>query len=102
MVLSDWDSVTVGSREQNIAPASIWYRFGRPQAERDRLCAAYGVDPGDLPGLVVLRQTRELRTLVPYLRSTGRPRAHAEVSRRIADLMSGTQREPWQALNLAL
>jgi hypothetical protein len=23
------------------------------------------------------------------------------VARRIADLMSGTQREPWQALNLA-
>jgi len=100
-VLADWDSVSYGPREQDIVPASIRHRFGRPLGEWRQFCAAYGVDPDDLPGLGVLRQMRELRTLVPYIRSTGKPTVQAEVSRRIADLMSGTQPEPWQALNLA-
>ena len=100
VVLSDWDSVSHGPREQDIIPASIRHRFGRPKAEWDQFCAAYGVDPHDLPGLAVLRQMRELRTLVPYIRS-GQPQAQDEVNRRIADLMSGTQREPWHPLNLA-
>jgi hypothetical protein len=101
VVLSDWDSVSYGPREQDIVPVSIRHRFGRPEAEWAQFCAAYGVDPGDLPGLAVLRQMRELRTLAPYIRSTGQPQAQAQVTHRIADLMSGTQREPWQALNLA-
>jgi hypothetical protein len=48
----------------------------------------------------VLRQMRELRTLVPYMRGPGQPRVQAEVRRRIADIRSGDQREPWEALNL--
>ncbi len=100
-VLSDWDSVSYGPREQDIVPTSIRYRFGRPESEWHQFCAAYGVDPDGLPDLAVLRQMRELRTLVPYIRSTGKPAAQAEASRRIADLMSGTQSEPWKALNLA-
>jgi Ser/Thr protein kinase RdoA (MazF antagonist) len=100
-VLADWDSVSYGPREQDIVPASIRHRFGRPLSEWHQFCAAYGVDPDHLPGLAVLRQMRELRTLVPYIRSTGKPEVQAEVTRRIADLMSGTQPEPWQALNLA-
>ena len=71
MVLSDWDSVSYGPPEQDIVPASIRHRSGRPKAEWDQFCAAYGVNPEDLPGLAVLRQMRELRTLVPYIRSTG-------------------------------
>ncbi len=59
VVLSDWDSVSNGPREQDIVPASIRYRFGRPRAEWDQFCAAYGVDPGDLPGLAVPRPMRE-------------------------------------------
>ena len=100
-MLSDWDSVSYGPREQDIVPTSIRHRFGRPASEWHQFCAAYGVDPDELPGLAVLRQMREIRTLVPYIRSTGKPAAQAEASRRIADLMSGTQPEPWQALNLA-
>jgi Ser/Thr protein kinase RdoA (MazF antagonist) len=100
-VLADWDSVSYGPREQDIVPASIRHRFGRPLSEWHQFCAAYGVDPDHLPGLAVLRQMRELRTLVPYIRSTGKPEVQAEVTRRIADLISGTQPEPWQALNLA-
>jgi Ser/Thr protein kinase RdoA (MazF antagonist) len=99
-VLADWDSVSYGPREQDIVPTSIRYRFGHPKAEWEQFCAAYGVDPADLPGLPVLRVMRELRTLGPYIRSTGHPQAQAEVSRRITDLMTGTQHRPGQPLNL--
>jgi aminoglycoside phosphotransferase (APT) family kinase protein len=101
VVLSDWDSVSYGPREQDIVPTSIRYRFGHPRAEWDQFCAAYGNHPAELPGLTVLRQMRELRTLGPYIRTTGRPSAQAEVSRRVADLMNETQAEPWHSLNLA-
>jgi aminoglycoside phosphotransferase (APT) family kinase protein len=102
VVMSDWDSVSYGPREQDIVPTSIRHRFGRPKTEWDRFCAAYGVDPADLPGLTVLRQMRELRSLGPYIRSTGRPQAQAEANRRIHDLMNGTQHEPWRLLDLTL
>jgi hypothetical protein len=101
IVLSDWDSVSYGPREQDIVPTSIRYRFGHPKAEWGQFCAAYGVHPSDLPGLTVLRGMRELRSLGPYMRTTDHPQAQAEVRRRIADLMNGTQSEPWRSLNLA-
>ena len=100
-VLADWDSVSDGPREQDIVPTSIRHRFGRPPGEWDQFCAAYGISPRGLPGLAVLREIRELRTLVPYLRATGKPAAQAEATRRIHDLMTGTQTQPWHALNLA-
>lgn len=101
VILSDWDSVSYGPRELDIATLLIRHRFGRPAGEWEQFCAAYGVDPGELTGLDVMRKMRELRTLVPYLRSAGQPAAQAEVTRRISDLMNGTQNQPWQALNLA-
>lgn len=101
IVLADWDSVSHGPREQDIVPTMIRHRFGRPATEWDQFCHAYGVDPRELPGLSVLKEMRELRTLVPYLRSTGLPQVKAEVTRRIGDLTSGTQTEPWHQLNLA-
>lgn len=101
VLLSDWDSVSYGPREQDVVPTSIRYRFGHPKTEWDQFCAAYGVDPRDLPGLGVLRQMRELRTLGPYIRSTGHSQAQDEVTRRVADLMIGTQTKPWRPLNLA-
>ncbi len=100
-VLADWDAVSYGPREQDLAPLSIGYRFGRPSLEWERLCQAYGVDPGGLVGLPVLQRMRELRTLGGYLRAERHPQARAEATRRIADLMTGTQDQPWQALNLA-
>jgi hypothetical protein len=93
VVLSAWDSVSYGPREQDIVPASIRYRFGHPKAEWDQFRAAYGVHPADLPGLIVLRQMRELRTLGPYIRTTGRSPAQAEVSRRIARSAHGNRAE---------
>lgn len=101
VVLADWDSVSFGPREQDIVPASIRHRFGRPAAEWYQFCSAYGINPDDLPGLVVLKEMRELRTLVPYIRDAGHQQAQAEVRRRIADLKTGKQQAPWRALNLA-
>jgi hypothetical protein len=93
--------VSYGPREQDIVPASIRHRFGRPKAEWDQFCTAYGINPASLPGLTVLREMRELRTVTPYLRSTKQPQAQAEVNHRIRDLASGTQQRPWRSLNLA-
>ena len=93
-VLADWDSVSYGPREQDIVPASIRHRFGRPLSEWHQFCAAYGVDPDDLPGLAVLRQMRELRTLVPYIRSTGKPAAQAEVTAASRTLCRGRKANP--------
>jgi aminoglycoside phosphotransferase (APT) family kinase protein len=100
-VLADWDSVSYGPREQDIVPARMRYRFGDPPAQWDQFCDAYGIDPARLVGLPVLVQMRELRSLSPYIRS-GRPAARAEFTRRITDLITGTQDRPWSVLNLAL
>jgi aminoglycoside phosphotransferase (APT) family kinase protein len=99
-VLADWDSVSYGPREQDLVPTRMRYRFGQPASEWDQFCDAYGIDPSELHGLPVLQQMRELRALAAYIRSQNQA-AQAEVGRRIADLMSGTQDEPWTALNLA-
>jgi len=99
-VLADWDSVSYGPREQDLVPTKMRCRFGEPASRWDRFCEAYGIDPGELEGLSVLQQMRELRALSPYVRSE-HPDAQAEVSRRIDDLMSGNQERPWTALNLA-
>lgn len=100
-VLADWDAVSHGPREQDLVPLSIGYRFGRPSTQWERLCEVYGADPAALGGLPVLQQMRELRTIAAYLRAPDHPQARAEATRRITDLMSGTQQQPWQVLNLA-
>ena len=100
-VLADWDAVSHGPREQDLVPLSIGYRFGRPSSQWERLCEIYGADPSALAGLPVLQRMRELRTIAAYLRAPDHPQARAEATRRITDLMSGIQQQPWQVLNLA-
>lgn len=102
VVLCDWDAVSYGPREQDLIPIRLGYRYGRPAAEWPRLCEIYQADPGGLPLLPLLERMRELRAVAAYLRLPDLPQARAEASHRIGDLMSGTQREPWRALNLAL
>jgi hypothetical protein len=99
-VLADWDSVSYGPREQDLVPAKMRTRFGEPASDWDRFCTAYGLDPNQLRGLPVLLQMRELRALAAYLRSPS-PAAQAEASRRLSDLMTGTQSRPWSTPNLA-
>jgi aminoglycoside phosphotransferase (APT) family kinase protein len=99
-VLADWDSVSYGPREQDLVPTRMRYRYGEHPSLWQAFCVAYGINPEDLTGLPILLQMRELRSLSSYIRSQ-HPDAQAEVNRRIADLMSGTQDRPWTALNLA-
>ncbi len=97
VLLGDWDSVSYGPREQDLVPASLGYRFGR-QAGWHQLCTLYQADPASLPGLTLLQRLRELRDLAPCLRRAGYPGLPAEVTRRLTDLMTGTQKQPWRAL----
>jgi aminoglycoside phosphotransferase (APT) family kinase protein len=100
VVLCDWDAVSYGPREQDLIPVRLGYRYGRAD-EWEELCRFYPVDLGTLPLLPLLERMRELRAVAAYLRLEDLPQARAEASHRIGDLMSGTQREPWRALNLA-
>jgi thiamine kinase-like enzyme len=100
VVLCDWDAVSYGPREQDLIPVRLGYRFGRPEAEWDQLCRILQVNPDELPLLPLLERMRELRALAAYLRLEDVPQAGAQASQRLDDLMSGTQRAPWQALEL--
>ena len=72
VLLGDWDSVSYGPRELDLTPTSMWFRFGRPQAEWRSFCAAYDVDPAHLPSLPILQRLRELHALAAYIRNAGR------------------------------
>jgi len=97
VVLCDWDSVSNGPRELDLLPTSMWSRYGRPRAEWDEFCAAYHVNPDDLPGLPLLQQLRELQALAAYVRNAADPAFRSELSKRIASLQTGTP-TPWRAL----
>jgi len=98
VVLGDWDSVSYGPRELDLVPTSLWYRFGRPEAEWGRFCAAYGVSPASLPSLPLLQRLRELRALAAYVRNAADPVFGMELSKRITALRTGSQAQPWRAL----
>lgn len=97
-LLGDWDSVSRGPRELDLTPTSMWSRFGRPHAEWRSFCAAYDADPGRLPLLPILRRLRELHALAAYVRNADEPATRAELSKRIASLMTGDETVVWRAL----
>jgi len=98
VILGDWDSVSHGPRELDLTPTSMWYRYGRPQAEWDAFCAAYGVDPADLPGLPLLQGLRELQALAAYARNATSDAFRNELARRVTSLKDGNRATAWQAL----
>jgi hypothetical protein len=98
VMLGDWDSVSYGPRELDLVPTSLWFRFGRPQAEWDQFCAAYGVSPGSLSSLPLLQRLRELHGLAAYVRNAANPAFRAELTKRITSLRTGNQARPWRAL----
>lgn len=100
VVLCDWDAASHGPLEQDLIPVRVGYRYDRPETEWHRLCRARHIDARHLPLLPLLERMRELRALAPYLRLEDSRSATAEADRRISDLMTGTQRAPWQALTL--
>ena len=98
VVLGDWDSASHGPRELDLVPTSLWRRYGRSATEWDAFCAAYHVSPGDLPGLPLLQQLRELHTLAAYVRNAADPAFAAELTKRITSLKTGDYATPWRAL----
>jgi hypothetical protein len=98
VVLGDWDSVSHGPRELDLIPTSMWYRYGRPRAEWDTFCAAYGVSPADLPGLPLLQKLRELHALAAYARNANDDSYRTELTRRVASLARGNDALAWRAL----
>jgi hypothetical protein len=76
----------------------MWYRYGRPRAEWDTFCAAYGVNPADLPGLPQLQELRELHALAAYARNATDDSYRAELTQRVTSLAAGDRALPWRAL----
>jgi aminoglycoside phosphotransferase (APT) family kinase protein len=98
VMLGDWDSVSHGPRELDLVPTSMWYRYGRPRIEWDTFCAAYGVNPDDLPGVPLLQKLRELQALGAYARNATDHAFRNELARRITSLKTGNRFLPWHAL----
>lgn len=98
VILGDWDSVSLGPRELDLVPTSMWYRYGRPRTEWDAFCAAYDVNPADLPDLPLLQKLRELQALAAYARNATNDAFRNELARRIASLKDGNQATAWRAL----
>ncbi len=96
-LLCDWDSVSAGPREIDLAPTLTGVRFGLTEVQRRGFGEAYGYDMTSWPGYPVLRDMRELQTLTAVLRNAHRdPRALEELRLRLASLRAGDDR-PWNA-----
>ncbi len=98
VMLGDWDAVSHGPREMDLVPTSMWYRYGRPRTEWEDFCAAYDIDPGDLPGLSLLQRLRELQALAAYARNASDHAYRDELGRRVTSLRNGDKDLPWLAL----
>jgi aminoglycoside phosphotransferase (APT) family kinase protein len=98
VILGDWDSVSHGPRELDLVPTSMWYRYGRTRTEWDAFCAAYGVNPADLPDLPLLQKLRELQALAAYARNATDGAFRDELARRITSLKASNRTMAWRAL----
>ncbi|WP_171064570.1 aminoglycoside phosphotransferase family protein [Actinomadura soli] len=92
-VVCDWDSVSHGSRAQDLIPSLYRVvRLGSPRSTWLEMCSAYGIDP-DLehhPGMQLLYRAREIRALAAYVRAASRSvAAKAELDKRMRTLMTG-------------
>ncbi|GAA4242344.1 aminoglycoside phosphotransferase family protein [Actinomadura meridiana] len=91
-VVCDWDSVSHGSRAQDLIPSLYGViRLGSPRTTWLEMCSAYGIDP-DLenhPGMRLLHRAREIRALAAYIRAAARSTvAKAELDKRMRTLMT--------------
>ncbi|MBO3752062.1 aminoglycoside phosphotransferase family protein [Streptosporangiaceae bacterium NEAU-GS5] len=97
LVLCDWDSVSAGPREIDLIPTLQGGRFGLTECMRDRFADAYGFDPRDWFGFVIMRDIRELQTLTAVLRRAHLDEAsRAELRLRLDSLRAGDDRT-WNA-----
>jgi aminoglycoside phosphotransferase (APT) family kinase protein len=97
-VLGDWDHVSTGPREWDLA--QIHYmdrRFGRAGENGiDAFAAAYGWDIRTWPGLDTLIAVREIWGLRPYIRTArDRPSYSQQLAYRLHTLQSGDTQARW-------
>ena len=98
VVLADWDSVSVGPREVDLAPTYAAVRFGLPAATVDRFAGAYGYDLRCWPGFPALREMRELSTLTALVRLAAHdPASAAELHHRVETLRCGDTATRWHS-----
>jgi Ser/Thr protein kinase RdoA (MazF antagonist) len=96
-VLCDLDGLCHGPREWDLIPERVaCIRYGRPEADYQRLVDGYGFDPRRWDGWPALRLARELRVLTTALPLLASSRAvAAEFHRRMAGLRGGLRDERW-------
>jgi aminoglycoside phosphotransferase (APT) family kinase protein len=95
-VLGDWDSVCVGPREIDLAPAFSAPRFGLDHRSVDQFVVAYGYDLREWPGYPTLRAMRELSTLTALVRlAPTEPAAARKLEHRLSSLWRGDTTAVW-------
>jgi Ser/Thr protein kinase RdoA (MazF antagonist) len=95
-VLADWDAVSHGPREQDLAITHQTARIGVPRSERQAFADRYGFDVTTWDGYPVLRDIHQLHTLTSFIRlAPTDPAARAELRHRITCLRNGDQSTRW-------
>ncbi|MFJ2478417.1 phosphotransferase family protein [Streptomyces sp. NPDC087659] len=99
-VLCDWDTVTQGRREWDLATIEIHCRrFRHGAGQYQPFVEAYGFDITTWPGFAVIRDLRELRMISTNARKiTQAPHTQSEVERRIEGLRQEDTSILWDIL----
>jgi aminoglycoside phosphotransferase (APT) family kinase protein len=100
VILGDWDEVSLGPREFDLANTYQGARFGRTQAQLDEFSNAYGYDLRRWSGLPILISLRDLHTLSSYMRraDAGSTAASMELRHRVLTLRAHASTARWNAL----
>ncbi|TLQ46062.1 phosphotransferase family protein [Streptomyces marianii] len=100
VVLCDWDTVTLGHREWDLATIEIHCRRFQHGAEQYRpFVDSYGFDITTWPGFAVIRDLRELRMICTNARKiASAPHTRSEVERRIDGLRQEDTSMLWNIL----
>jgi aminoglycoside phosphotransferase (APT) family kinase protein len=87
-VLGDWEEVSVGPRELDLANTYHTIRFGQPVSVLQEFTEAYGRDITAWPGLAALIAIRDLHTLSSFIKRAdcGDEIANDELHYRIGTL----------------
>jgi len=78
VVLSDWDAVCTGPREQDLALTHQNARIGLPHIDREAFAQSYGFDVTKWVGYPILRDIQELHTLTSLIRIAPHDQAVAD------------------------
>ncbi|WP_328410734.1 aminoglycoside phosphotransferase family protein [Streptomyces violaceus] len=97
--LGDWDEVSFGPREIDLANTFQGIRFGRSLEELDEFSLRYGYDIRNWPGLRVLCGIRDLHTLGSFIRRADRgdEGAGKQLGYRIETLRNEDGQARWSA-----